>query len=156
MANSYQLVAWTEKGQVRMIPSEVASHLHAELSEIDRLVERIRYQTPHERGDIFRVSQAYEKLAVRLQDMGLIEDAFVQLAQAAKCCLLSSEWAETEWGDVLCRPLQGRFFAMFCACKEMARKYPRLKYAWAESGLQGACNRVTHALRLYKADLQDC
>lgn len=117
MANSYQLVAWTEKGQVRMIPSEVTAHLQAELGEINHLVE--------------------------------------QLAQAAKCCLFSSEWDETEWGDVLCRPLQGRFFAMFCACKEMARKYPRLKYAWVESGLQGACNRVTHALRLYKADLED-
>ena len=33
--------------------------------------------------------------------------------------------------------------------------YPRLKYAWVESGLQVACNRVTHALRLYKADLED-
>lgn len=32
---------------------------------------------------------------------------------------------------------------------------PLLKYAWVESGLQGACNRVTHALRLYKADLED-
>lgn len=37
----------------------------------------------------------------------------------------------------------------------MRNEYPRLKYAWVESGLQGACNRVTYALRLYKADLED-
>lgn len=68
MANSYQLVAWTEKGQVRMIPSEVTAHLQAELDEINHLVEQIRYVTPHERGDIFRVTHALRLYKADLED----------------------------------------------------------------------------------------
>ena len=150
MAKTYQLVAWTENGQVKMIPSEVTAYLHDELDAINRLVDRIRYRTVHERGDILRVSQAYEKLAVRLLDLGHADDAFEQYAQAALCCLSSNEWNDTEWGETLCRPLEGRFFAMFCECKDLVRKYPRLRFNWDESGLQQSCDSVTFALRCFR------
>ena len=133
-----------------MIPSEVTAHLHAELDAINRLVDSIRYRTVYERGDIFRVSQAYEKLAVRLLNLGRIEDAFEQYAHAAQCCLSSNEWQDTEWGEILCRPLRGRFFAMYCECKDLVRKCPRLKYNWEESGLQRSCNSVTYASRCFE------
>lgn len=150
MANSYQLVAWTDKGQVRMIPSEVNAYLHAELDAIDRMVEKIRYRSVYERGDIFRVSQAYEKLAVRMLDLGRTEDAFELYVHAAQCCLSSNEWEDTEWGDILCKPLLGRFFAMFCICKDLVRKYPRLKYNWDESGLRDSLIRVTWAFDCFE------
>ncbi len=150
MAKTYQLVAWTENGQVKMIPSEVTTYLQGELDAINSLVDRIRYRTVYERGDIFRVSQAYEKLAVRLLDLGRVDDAFEQYAQAAQCCLSSNEWDDIEWGETLCKPLQGRFFAMFCECKDLVRKYPRLRFNWDESGLQQSCNSVTSALRCLK------
>lgn len=152
MAKSYQLVAWTEKGQVKMIPSEVTAYLHAELDAIDSLVDRIRYRTYHERGDIFRISQAYERLAVRLLVLGRIDDAFEQYVHAAQCCLFSNEWKDTEWGEFLCKPLEGRFFAMFCECKDLVRKYPRLKYSWESSGLQRSCNIVTYAFRCFEIE----
>ena len=118
MTKSYQLVAWTDKGQVRMIPSEVTDYIHAELEAIDRQADSIRYRSEQERGGILKLSQAYEKLAVGLLRLGRIEDAFEQYARAAQCCLQSSEWDDTEWGEILCKPLRGRFFAMFCVCKD--------------------------------------
>lgn len=150
MANSYQLVAWTDKGQVRMIPSEVTAYLHAEMAVIDRMADKIRYLTVYERSDIFRVSQSYEKLAVRMMDLGRTEDAFELYVQAAQCCLSSNEWQHTEWGEILCKPLRGRFFAMYCACKDLARKYPKLKYNWDESGLRDSLNSVTYAFDCFE------
>jgi hypothetical protein len=149
MVNCYQLVAWTENGQVRMLPSEVTDYLNAELEAINRLIGRIRYRTAYELSDIFRASQAYEKLAVRLLDLGQVEDAFEQYVQAAKCCLYSSEWDDTEWGEVLCKPLRGRFFAMFNECRDLIRKYPRLQYNWDASGLQASRARITHPFALF-------
>ena len=114
MAKSYQLVAWTDKGRVKMIPSEITAFLQKELDGINRLSDRIRYKTYHEVHDLLQVSSAYEKLALRLLDLGRPEDAFTQLSQAALCCTASgSNWRETEWGPVLEKPLRGRFFAMF-------------------------------------------
>ena len=99
MAKAYQLVAWTDKGQVKMIPSEIASFLHKELDNINCLSDRIRYKTAHEIHDLLQVSSAYEKLAYQLLDLGQIEDAFIQFSQAALCCTASgNNWRETEWG----------------------------------------------------------
>lgn len=153
MAKAYQLVAWTDKGQVKMIPSEIASFLHKELDNINCLSDRIRYKTAHEIHDLLQVSSAYEKLAYQLLDLGQIEDAFIQFSQAALCCTASgNNWRETEWGDVLEKPLRGRFFAMFCQCKDLVRKYPRLRFAWEESGLQSECDYITYADRCFEIE----
>lgn len=153
MAKSYQLVAWTDKGQVRMIPSEIASFIHKELEGINRLIDRIRYKTYHEVHDLLQVSSAYEKLGLQLLDLGQIDDAFIQFAQAALCCTASgNNWRETEWGPVLEKPLRGRFFAMFCQCKDLVRKYPKLRFAWEESSLQSECNYLTYADRCFEIE----
>ena len=94
MANSYQLVAWTDKGQVRMIPSEVTAYLHAEMAVIDRMADKIRYLTVYERSDIFRVSQSYEKLAVRMMDLGRTEDAFELYVQAKHFENICLKWPQ--------------------------------------------------------------
>ena len=153
MVKSYQLVAWTDKGQVKMIPSEIASFLNGELDCIKRRSERIRYGTRHEIHDILKVSYAHEKLALQLLDMGLTKDAFVQFSQAATCCCtFGSNWISTEWGEVLCKPLRGRFFAMFRQCKDIVRKYPNPRYVWEKSGLQDQCDQVTCALRMFETE----
>lgn len=153
MAKTYQLVAWTDKGQVRMIPSETATFLHEELDGINRLSDRIRYGTHHEIHDLLQLSSAYEKLGLQLLGLGQIDDAFIQFSQAALCCTASgNNWRDTEWGEVLEKPLRGRFFAMFCQCKDLVRKYPRLRFAWEESGLQGECNFLTYADRCFEIE----
>ena len=153
MAKSYQLVAWTDKGQVKMIPSEITDFLHKELEGINRLSDRIRYKTYHEVHDLLQVSSAYEKLGTQLLDLGQIEDAFIQFSQAALCCTASgNNWTDTEWGEMLCKPLHGRFFAMFCQCKDLVRKYPKLRFAWEESGLQQQCDFITYPDRVFEIE----
>lgn len=156
MTKSYQLVAWTDKGQVRMIPSEVTDYIHAELEAIDRQADSIRYRSEQERGGILKLSQAYEKLAVGLLRLGRIEDAFEQYARAAQCCLQSSEWDDTEWGEILCKPLRGRFFAMFCVCKDLVRQYPQLRYSWDKSHLQQSCDHVTYPFDCFEDNWNSC
>lgn len=151
MAKSYQLVAWTDKGRVRMIPSQLKAYINDEIQQLNRINDSVRYGTYHEVNDLLKVSSAYEKLALNLLDLGKAEEAFLLLAEAAHCCTASlNNWRETEWGDVLEKPLRGRFFAMFCACKDLVRKHPKLKYVWEDSGLQQACNHLTYADRCFE------
>ena len=153
MAKSYQLVAWTDKGQVRMIPSQLNAYIHEEVEHLNRINDRVRYGTYHEVGDLLKVSSAYEKLALSLLDLGQTEAAFLLLAEAAHCCTASwNNWEDTEWGYVLCKPLRGRFFAMFCACKDLVRKYSKLHYVWEDSGLQEACDHLNYAVRLFELE----
>ena len=156
MAKSYQLIAWTDKGQVRMIPSEVSDYIQAELETIGRMEDRIRYRSEHERADILKLSQAHEKLAVGLMRLGRIEEAFGQYARAAQCCLDSSEWDDTEWGDILCKPLRGRFFAMFFTCKDLVRQYPRLRYTWDRSDLQHSYNFINYPFDCFENNWNFC
>ena len=154
MAKAYQLVAWTEKGQVRMIPSEVTAFMHQSIDEIDRISDKVRYGTRFEVPDLLQLSSAYERFGRELLDLGRYEDAFFQFAQAADCCCHSdNNWTyDDEFGSSLCRPLRGRFFAMFCQCKDLVRKYPRLRFAWEESGLQSECDYITYADRCFEIE----
>ena len=144
MAKSYQLVAWTDHGRLRMIPSQISAFLLDATDEIDRLAERIRHGTCHEVNDTLAVSRAYEKLGLWLLELGQMKEAFGQFAQAALCCGASdSTWTDTEWGEELCKPLRGRFFVLFRQCKDLVRTYPQLRYSWEKSGLQQRCDFIT-------------
>lgn len=143
---NYQLVAWTVKGQVRMIPSQVTAYIHEELDAIDALSDRIRYGSSYEIRDILEVSSAYEKLGHRLLQLGRIEDAFFQYTQAAQCCLSCSErcWRDyDEWVE-LSTPLRGRFFAMYLECKELVRDHPVLQNEWQATGLQESARSLRY------------
>ena len=153
MKKTYQLVAWTDKGRVRMLPSEVNAFIHEEVQQLNRISDGVRYGTYHEIGDLLKVSSSYEKLALNLLNMGQTETAFLLLAESAHCCTASrNNWEDTEWGEILCKPLRGRFFAMFCACKELVRKNPKLQYAWEDSGLQQACDDITYAYKRFEIE----
>jgi len=153
MAKSYQLVAWTEKGQVRMIPSQFNDYLNEELQHINQLGERVRYGTYYEVHDLLALSSAFEKLALSVLGMGKVEQGFQLLAQAAFCCTASeNNWTDTEWGEMLCKPLRGRFFAMFCQCKDLVRSYPGLRYLWESSKLRQTCDYVTSPDRVFEIE----
>lgn len=64
MVKTYQLVAWTDNGKAKMIPSEISSFLHKELDNIGQLSNHIRYKTNHEVHDLLQLSSAYEKLGI--------------------------------------------------------------------------------------------
>ena len=153
MAKTYQLVAWTDKGRVKMIPAEINDFILGEMDVINRQMDRIRYGSPHEVGDLLRLSSAYEKLALQLLDLDQKADAFFLFSEAAHCCTASgNNWQDTEWGEMLCKPLRGRFFAMFCQCKDLVRKYPELRFAWDTSGLQRTCDDITYPDRVIEAE----
>ena len=129
-----------------MIPSEVTSFMHQSLDEIDRLIDKVRYGTRFEVRDLLQVSEAYERFGFRLLELGRIEDAFNQFAQAADCCCRSeNNWTYNDEFASLCSPLRGRFFAMYGRCKDLVRKYPVLKYLMSESGLDKTLDIVTEA-----------
>ena len=147
MAKTYQIVTWTDKGHVRMVPSEFNAFLQEELEAIHKLDEAIGYFTGHEVSDLLRLSSACERLALRLMDLGHVREAFMQYATAADCCLWCTDihWIDRDYDFTVCKPLRGRFFAMFSQCKELVRSHPSLELAWEESGLQRSCDSITRA-----------
>ena len=123
-----------------MLPSLLDEYLHEEMAQIHHLGEKVRYGTDYEVPDLLKLSCAYEKLALRLLGRGLVKQAFLFLADAARCCTASyNNWTDTEWGEILCKPLRGRFFAVYSQCKDLVRQYPALRYAWEASGLRQTC-----------------
>lgn len=151
MAKSYQLVAWTDKGQVKMIPSLLNDYIREEIEHINQLGERVRYGTNYEVQDLLRVSSAFERLGINLLKRGYYQQAFLCMAEAAFCCTSSrNNWTDTEWGEMLCKPLQGRFFAMFWACKDLLRQHPTLQRLWEHSELQKTMGYVTYPYDVYQ------
>lgn len=146
-------MAWTEKGQVKMIPSEITAFIHEEMDRIERQRGSIRYGSVHEVHDILEVSSAYERLGLQLLDRGQVTKAFAQIVQAAAiCCASENNWRETEWGEILCKPLRGRFFAMFSQCRDLVREHPTLQYYWEGSGLQKAHDAITDPFRVFERE----
>ena len=155
MANSYQLVAWTDKGQVRMIPSLINEYIQEEMKRIHQVEENVRYGTRYEVHDLLKLSNAYEKLALVLQGLGESDTAFNAYSKAALCCSASdNNWEDTEWGELLFGPLRRRFFEMFSACKDLIHFYPKLQYYWANSGLQEALENITHRDRMIEYECE--
>lgn len=153
MPKSYQLVAWTEDGKVRMVPSQIDTYIHEELEQIQSIIDKVRYGTYHEVHDLLQLSSAYEKLALNLLSLGQVSDAFRMLVDAAHCCTASyNNWEDTEWGDLLCRPLRGRFFAMYSLCKELVRKHPKLHFEWEISGLQQTSDHITYPFKVFELE----
>ena len=115
MAKTYQLMAWTDKGQVKMIPSLVA-----ELAE--PYVQRIQAikQVPHSRDEnaetrqLIRLSRAHEAFARFFLRVGYWEDAFLQYTEAALVVLPQP-------------PLERRFLSMFNHCLQLADEHPAIK-----------------------------
>ena len=141
-----------------MIPSQVTAFIHQALCEIDALGDRIRYGSRFEAGDLLEVSSAYERLGKQLLDLGRIEDAFLQFAQAAECCGSATErnWEYiAEYGHRLRSPLRGRFFAMYSQCKDLVREYPQLRFNWDESGLTESLGYVTEADQYFTEERAD-
>lgn len=83
MTKSYQLVAWTDKGQVKMLPCEVNALISESQAKIDRLIDGIRFDTYYEVSDILEVCGAYEQLGISLLNLSKIDEAFRQFAKAA-------------------------------------------------------------------------
>ena len=118
------LVAWTENGQVRMIPSLVQAGAVYYLEKARRLEEG--YSEVYNAGDeiswLLRWSGALEDCAVYYLRFGLYRDAYKCYAAAARVCSYCSD--------------EYRFLAMHGRCRELVRKHPALQLDYRGSELE--------------------
>ena len=133
----YSLVAWTEKAEVRMIPS-----LINECSLPYR--ERIAYL--EDRQGAFRSkaawllerSRAHEALARFFLRVGRPREAYLEYANAAEVCAICYDEIRVQGDrcDVPVLPLYKRFLAMHSYCLELSGKYPVLRRCYEGSQLE--------------------
>ena len=130
MAKSYQLVAWTDKGQVKMIPSLVAEMAKPYVRRIQAVEDEPQaWGEEAETEQLLRTSRAYEALARFFLRVGYWQDAFLQYVQAALAVTNCTDyrWIDAGEGYILYAPLEHRFFAMYGQCCKIAQDHPRIK-----------------------------
>lgn len=149
MTKLYQLVAWTEKGQARMVPSLVAESVQT----LTEALETLERQGPcdDEISWLLRRSRAHEALGSVYEGNGQWLAAFSELVLAATVCTDGYEscWLDCDEGYLLVRPLRGRFFAMYARCRTLLQEHPQLQAAPGNGRLQEALSRVTRMERIW-------
>ena len=132
----YTLVAWTEKGQVRMIPSLVNETSLPYREKIHRIESR--------RGDREKVglllaqSRAHEEFARFLLRVGHPREAYVEFENAAEVCTLCPGELWNQGDDVHFPELRlfRRFLTMHEECLRLAMEDRFLRLSYEGSRLQ--------------------
>lgn len=153
-AKACQLVAWTDKGQVRMIPSLVSEMVQPYVETIEKL-EKMSRNDEEEVLIILRLSRAYEALGDFFLRIGYWRDAFPQFVKAALTCVPSSDscWLDCEDGYLLLRPLRNRFLSMHDRCLSMLKNRPSLQESIWREDLDKGFEKVTHMERTWSEEL---
>lgn len=133
----YTLVAWTEKGEVRMIPLLV-NELSAPFRKKIESLEAKWQEVENEVGWLIARSHAHEQLARLFLGAGYRMEAYTEFERAAEVCALCSDglWRQGEWGDFPTLPLLYRFLEMHRECISLLRRIPCLKVRYEDSHLQ--------------------
>lgn len=129
MAN-YQLVAWTEKGQVKMLPSLVAELAEPYVETLkDLQAEPRQWAEGPQTAQLLRLSRAHEDLARFFLRVGYWQDAFLQFVEAATTVTDCTDvcWKDSDYGYFLHRPLENRFLAMYRRCEQLALEHPEIR-----------------------------
>lgn len=126
---SFQLVAWTEKGKVKMVPS-LLEEVSESYRESIRRTEKF-YEGPAS-GEIERIlahSRSLELYGNMLLRSDFIVEAFRQYVKAADVCLGGSDslWYQHDSGYTTAPELRARFRTLYALCEELTEKYPFLK-----------------------------
>ena len=136
--NHPTLIAWTDHGQLRMIPS-LAEECAAPFRErIERLERDWPFAERDEVGWLLTRSCAYEALACYYLRLGCLSQAFDAYASAAMQCGYCSDrlWLQGVHCDFPALPLLGRFHAMHARCRELAREHPSLRLRYRDSDVR--------------------
>ena len=137
MANkSYSLVAWTEKGQVRMIPSLVNEMKIPYEEKIARL-DSLEYDDEQEW--LLQRSGAWEEYAEFLLNLGYYKQAYRCFENAALVISPCSDllWVQDMNSERPVMPLYYRFLAMHGKCKRLIGQHPELQNEYKGSRLEG-------------------
>lgn len=137
MAKSYQLVAWTERGEVRMVPSllEALSLPYRErIAAIEAQWEHVEDET----GWLYAQSKAHEAFARFLLRAGRPREAYTEYENAARVCTYCSDglWLQGEACDFPILPLLYRFLSMHRECIKLALKDAFLRHLYEGSVLE--------------------
>ena len=158
MAKTYQLMAWTDKGQVKMIPSLVPELAEPFVKRIHAAEHETRAcGEDAETEQLIRHSRAHEALARFFLRVGYWEDAFLQFAEAAMAVTNCSDelWNDAEVGFLLHTPLEHRFLAMYNRCREIADDHPAIKGSIQWHKLQRKWQSVTNVHRIWADEFRE-
>ena len=112
MAKYYQLVAWTDKDQVKMIPSLVSELAEPYFARIEAVeAEKKQWEEAAQIKQLLRQSRAYEGLGRFHLRVGYRQEAYRQFEEAAEIILGCSTdilWKDSEWGYRLVSVLANR------------------------------------------------
>ena len=129
----YTLVAWTEKGEVRMIPSLINDAAEPYRRRIAYL-ESISEDVDDVIGWLIAQSRAHEAFARFLLSVGHPREAYLEFSNAAMVC--TDFRAREEDCDYPIRPVLSRFFAMHYECVKLAQKDRPIARTYEGSELQ--------------------
>ena len=130
----YALAAWTEKGQLRMIPT-VVNEVSAPYREKIARLEAMYKDVENEVGWLLAQSRAHEEFARFLESVGYPKEAFEEFKNAAIICLCCSDglWRQGVVGDYPVLTLYHRFLAMHRQCMRLTETHPSLKAQYLNS-----------------------
>ena len=134
-SKSYSLVAWTENGQVRMVPSLVNEMKVPYEEKIARIESQV-YE--NEVGWLIAQSRAWEEYARFFIEIGYYRQAYRCYENAARVCTFSSDifWVQDENCERPVLPLYYRFLSMHNRCKGLIRQHPVLMDEYRDSDLE--------------------
>ena len=137
-SKNYTLVAWTENGNLRMVPSLVniaAEPYKARIEQLEAQWEDVE----DEIGWLLARSRAHERFARFLLSVGYPREAYEEYRNAAMVCAWCSDelWLQGEACDFPALPLLYRFLSMHRQCVRLALKDEFLRNRYKGSDLEG-------------------
>lgn len=124
-----QLVAWTDNGRIRMIPSLIRQFAQPHIERIAEIESNRPNSFKEQPRYLIDLSRAYESLGNYYERFGYIREAFDAYVEAAISVTRADDywWCDCDEGFFLSKPLQGRFFEMYVYCRRLFRMCPALK-----------------------------
>lgn len=156
MAKKYVLAAWTDQGQVHVIPSVVNDLSVPYREKIGRL------DIPW--GDIdnklawmLAKSRAHEQFARFLLRVGYPREAYVEYENAAMVCTYCSDtlWLQGTHADFPVLPLLYRFQSMHRECLRLASDRPYLQHLYTGSDLEAHYRQFTFDDRIIREEMAE-
>ena len=134
---SYELVAWTDHGRLRMIPSLVEELARPDLERLEEQ-DRCPEDGTAEIDWLIGRSCEYERLADFFRRVGDWEEEYRALDLAARVCSWCSDslWLQGTHSDFPALPLLYRFLAMHGRALRLARQHPLLMERYQGSTLE--------------------
>ena len=127
----YQLVAWTDRGQVKLLPELLREYAQPYIERIESLKAFYDEGWDDELGrlteqDVIALSRSYEDYGRFLRLHGKCQEAFEAFVNAASVCLDDRFKVDSEYGYVLVGVLPKRFHAAESLCLDLIEENPAL------------------------------